>query len=232
MQDFRRPLAAVWGADEMVEWMNDVGYDAMALGNHDTYWGPGRLEELVQRARFTVLCANLEPIRGMEAPFSPSVRLEVEGISVLAIGLVTEELLPYSSLPMLRVIPAAAAVRREMVRAARVDDLIIVVAHVPIAQAIRVAAEVPEIDVFLTGHSHQATDDAIRVGETLIVQSGAFGRNLGRLVIDVDPETGRHQLVSNELLPTEEASADLGRGLRHLSGVLLGIIALALVVLL
>ena len=26
-QDFRRPLAAVWGADEMVAWMNDVGYD-------------------------------------------------------------------------------------------------------------------------------------------------------------------------------------------------------------
>ena len=31
-QDFRRPLPAVWGANEMVEWMNLVAYDGTCTG--------------------------------------------------------------------------------------------------------------------------------------------------------------------------------------------------------
>ena len=49
-QDFRTPLAAVWGAEEMVDWMNKVRYDAMALGNHDLYWGADQLVALCERA--------------------------------------------------------------------------------------------------------------------------------------------------------------------------------------
>ncbi len=231
-QDFRRPLPAVWGADEMVDWMNRVGYEAMALGNHDMYWGGKRLDELARKADFPVLCANLKPVRPGAAPFAASARLEVGEVSVLVIGLITEEYLPYSAYPGLRTVPPSVAVRGEIDGAADDRDLIVVIAHLPVADAIRVANDVPEIDVFVTGHSHEETIDPVRVGETLIVQSGAFGRYLGRLRIDVDPDTGRHRLISNELLPTEKAPADIDRGLRQLLNVVLAVVATTLLVLL
>ena len=231
-QDFRRPLPAVWGADRMVEWMNRVGYDGMALGNHDMYWGSARLDELVGAASFPVLCANLVPLRRAEPPFVPSTRVDVGGISVLLIGLITEELLPYSAYPVLRLVPAAAAAAREIDREALPGDLIVVLAHLPVADAIRVTKQVPEIDVFVTGHSHEETREPVRVGDTLIVQSGAFGENLGRLALDVDPGTGVHRLMDNALIPTEKTSTDVGRGLLQLLAVAAAAIAAALVVLL
>ncbi len=231
-QDFRRPLPAVWGADEMVEWMNRVGYDGMALGNHDMYWGAERLDELVRRASFPILCANLRPVRPGATPFASSTRLDVGGISVLLIGLITEELLPYSAYPALRMISAPLAVQEMIDHAPNDVDLIVVVAHLPVSDAIRVATEVPEIDVFVTGHSHEETSDPVRVGDTLIVQSGAFGEKLGRLVVDVDPETGGHRLVDNALIPTEKAPTDIGRGLRQLFRVVVAVVAVTLLVLL
>jgi 2',3'-cyclic-nucleotide 2'-phosphodiesterase (5'-nucleotidase family) len=231
-QDFRRPLPAVWGADRMVEWMNRVGYDAMALGNHDMYWGAERLDGLARKANFPILCANLRPVRHGSVPFASSARLEADEVSVLAIGLITEELLPYSAYPALHVVPAATAVRDEIDRAANDAELIVVVAHLSIADAIRVAERVPKIDVFVTGHSHEATTVPIRVGETLIVQSGAFGEHIGRLAIDVDPATGGHRLIDHELIPTETAPTDVGRGLRQLLRVLVVTVAATLLVLL
>jgi len=231
-QDFRRPLPAVSGADRMVEWMNHVGYDAMALGNHDLYWGAERLDELAQMAGFPVLCANLKPVRHVSVPFASSTRLRAEEVSVLAIGAITEELLPYSAYPALRTVPATAAVQGEIDRAAKDGDLIVVVAHLPVADAIRVAKKVPEIDVFVTGHSHEETTVPVRVGDTLIVQAGAFGENLGRLAIDVDPSTGEHRLMANELLETAKAPTDIGRDLRQLLRVFLATVAATLLVLL
>ncbi len=231
-QDFRRPLPAVWGADEMVEWMNRVAYDAMALGNHDMYWGAERLDELARRASFPILCANLKPVRLGAVSFASSTRLDVGGISVLLIGLITEELLPYSAYPALRAVPPSVALRDEIDRASDDRDLIVVVAHLPVADAIRVATEVPEIDVFVTGHSHEETSDPVRIGETLIVQSGRFGEKLGRLVVDVDPETGGHRLIDNELIPTEKAPTDISRGLRQLFRVVVAVVAVTLLVLL
>jgi len=229
-QDFRTPLAAVWGADEMVAWMSRVGYDAMTLGNHDMYWGPKRLDDLACAADFPILCANLRPVHGA-VPFVPSTRLEAGDIPILAIGLITEELLPYSAFPRLRTIEWETAVRQEIDRAAQPGDVILVVAHLPVSDAIRVAQRVPEIDVFVTGHSHETTPEPVCFGETLIVQAGAFGRTLGRLSIDVDRTTGAHTLLDHDLLPTSKASTDIGRGLRRLILIASAAAAAALVIL-
>jgi len=229
--DFRRPLAAVWGAAEMVSWMNRVGYDAMALGNHDLYWGAERLEALVERAEFPILCANLRPIPPVTAPFVASTVLRTEGVSVLTIGLITSEFLPYSAYPWFRYHRPVPTLREEMGHFGEDYDLIVVVGHLPVTDAMRIAAMIPGIDVFITGHSHQKTPIPVTVGETLVVQSGAFGKALGRLVLEVDPATGRHRLIEHTLLPTEKAPTDIDQGLRQIFRVVLAIVAVLLLVL-
>lgn len=227
-QDFRRPLAAVWGADEMVRWMNGVGYSGMALGNHDLYWGAGRLAELIEQAEFPVLCANLVPVASFDAPFASSIVVQIDAVRVLVIGVITEEFVPYSDYPWLRYDAPEERIREEIRELDAPVDLIVVVGHLPVSDAVRVARSVPDIDVFITGHSHEETAVPVRAGRTIVVQSGAFGENLGKLRLDV--EAGSVSLCEHVLLPTTEASVQRDRGLRELLRVGLVLSAVVLLV--
>jgi 2',3'-cyclic-nucleotide 2'-phosphodiesterase (5'-nucleotidase family) len=199
----------------------------MAPGNHDLYLGWPKVQGLAARAAFPVLCANLEPVDGTDAPFAGSARVDVGGLDVLVVGLTALEQLPWLDIPWLRPVDPVEAVRREIAAAAGEPDLIVCVAHVPLHEAERMAVAVPEIDVFVIGHSHETTPVPRVVGGTLIVQSGAFGRYVGELVVEV--EEGGARLVDNALLPTiEEAATDTGRGLIHLAQIALGVLAFCL----
>jgi len=215
-QDFRRPLAAVWGADEMVAWMNRVGYSAMAIGNHDLYWGPRRLAALVEAASFPVVCANLTASPGFEVPFRPAVAISAGGLSVLIVGLVTDEYFPYGEYPWLRTIDPATAVTAA-IRASEPADAIIVLCHLPLSDAATLARVLPEVDLFVTGHSHEATEVPLRVGDALLVQAGAFGASVGRLTADVEPGTGRLRIIDHQILEMPRAPVDLRRGARVLA---------------
>jgi 2',3'-cyclic-nucleotide 2'-phosphodiesterase (5'-nucleotidase family) len=230
-QDFRVPLYAVWGAESMVTWMNRVGYDAMAVGNHDLYWSWPHVAQLVEQAKFAVLSATLASVDGEEPPFVASARVEVGGLDVLIIGLTTAEDLPYPDFPWLRPTDPVRAMQREIDAASESGrpDLVLCVGHVGLDEATRIAAAVPTIDVFVSGHSHEATTVPRVVGKTLVVESGAFGRNIGRLVLDVNE--GSVRLVEHSLLATEKAVTDIGHGLMRLAQTV-GILAFLLAILL
>jgi len=225
-QDFRNPIYAVWGGKAMMAWMNHLGYDAMALGNHELYWGERRLNALVEGADFPILCANLDPVMGWASPFVGSKIIERGGLRILLVGLITDEYFPYGDYPWLDYVALEVALREEIAGLEGSVDLIVVVVHLPVLEAARIAAVLPDVDVFATGHSHEETPDPVVVGDTLIVQSGAFGHYLGRLLVDVGD--GRARLIENELLPTKSAPVDLRQGEFRLAEVLF-FLALSLV---
>ena len=211
-QDFRVPLYAVWGAEEMVAWMNGVGYDAMAIGNHDLYYGADALTGISSKLKFPLLCANLVPFAGYEAPYRAYTVIDVDGMRVLVIGVITAEYLPYPDYPWLRYVDPAQAIKRVLRETQGHADLVIVLGHLPVAQAAEIARVVPDIDVFLTGHSHEITPQPVEQGKTLIVQAGAFGRYLGRLELEIDPQSGRVISAQNALLETKITPVENGRG--------------------
>jgi len=211
-QDFRVPLYAVWGADEMVTWMNSVGYDAMAIGNHDIYYGVDRLAELSSKAEFPLLCANIVPLAGYKAPFAPHTIISAGGMRVLVIGVITAEYLSYPDYPWLKYVDPTQAVQGVLEQMEGQADLVIVLGHLPVAEAMRIARVAPDIDVFLTGHSHETTPEPMREGKTLILQAGAFGHYLGRLKLEIDPQSGDITSASNALLETKKTPVSLNRG--------------------
>lgn len=230
-QDFRVPLYATWGAETMVQWMNRVGYDAMALGNHDFYWSWPKVGDLVTSAAFPVLCANLAAVDSEASPFPASRRISVGGCDVLIVGITALELLPALDFPWLRPVDPASALRREVESALGDVDLVVCLAHVPVRVAEQLARAVPQVDVFVTGHSHETTEAPRVVGDSLIVQSGAFGRWVGELVLEIDD--GSVRCIDHSLLPTqEEAAADTGRGFMHLLAIAVAILAFSIALLL
>ncbi len=211
-QDFRVPLYAVWGADKMVAWMNRVKYDAMEIGNHDLYYGADRLAAISSKIEFPVLCSNMVPFPGYKAPYAPYTIIDAGGMRVLVIGVITAEYLSYPDYPWLRYVNPAQAIKQVLSETKGQADFVIVLGHLPVAQAARIARAVPGIDVFLTGHSHEITPQPVRQGKTLIVQAGAFGHYLGRLKLQIDPQSGQITSAANSLLETKKTPVALDRG--------------------
>ena len=224
-QDHRQPITNVWGYHEAVAWMNAVSYSAMALGNHDTYWGYKRLSQLIDHANFPVLCANWVPVDGATTNHEASMILQVADASILVAGLITSEFLPVPAYPQLRYRDPVDALREQLEFHAGAFDFVFVVAHISIDNARVISQQVPEIDLFISGHSHQRTEEPIREGTTLIVQSGRFGQALGRLRLEVNPGTGRIVALSNDLIPTEKTPVDVRAGVRKFLTVLAAIVS-------
>jgi len=228
-QDFRLPLSAVWGVQEMVAWMNGVGYSAMALGNHDLYLNPHTLDAAIAQAEFPVLCANY--VSESATSWTPAALLEIDGMRILVVGLITHELLPFGARPHLVLHDAACALRQVSESYQNRYDFLFVVAHISVDRAIRIARSVQGIDVFVSGHSHERTHEPVVEGKTLIVQAGQFGEHLGRLRLDVDLENARLHVVDNTLLPTKTTPVNVRSGVVQLLitvASLLGVAALLL----
>jgi 5'-nucleotidase len=184
--------------------MNRLGYDAMAVGNHEFDDGPEGLGRFAESARFPLLAANMdvsaEPrLAGRVAPWQV---LEIGGERLGIVGLITEEAPNISSPgPDIRFSDLTAALRRAVAALAQKGiDKIIALGHVGYWRDIELAGAVDGVDIIVGGHSHSylsSTDPAAAGpyptlakspgGETvLIVQAYQWSRYLGRLDVSFD----------------------------------------------
>ena len=171
--------------------MNDLGYSAMALGNHDFDWGMEVLRRTEKEARFPFLSANtVQAANGKEA-FTPSITVEVAGVKVAILGLTTpgvprwEEPWCYAGLRFLDPVEVA---RNLVPRLRQQADLVIVAMHGGLGRlpgraddanfALRLAEEVPGIDLLLIGHTHQPVCTTHK--GVAILQAHVYGRVLAR----------------------------------------------------
>jgi 5'-nucleotidase / UDP-sugar diphosphatase len=143
--------------------MNYIGYDAMAVGNHEFDSGPGALVDFIQGADFPVLGANIE-IDEIGEPelanlIEPYVILERGGHEIGIIGLVTPDTANISSpgphvtfTDPLTSLQAAA----DELTALGVDK-IIALTHLGYDIDLDLAENVSGVDIIIGGHSHSFT---------------------------------------------------------------------------
>ncbi len=74
-----------------IEAMNEIGYDAAAIGNHEFDWGVRTLQQRMQQARFPILGANIyERGTGLHPPWvQPYAVVERDGVRIGVIGTTT-----------------------------------------------------------------------------------------------------------------------------------------------
>ena len=72
----------------ITDWMNYLGFEAMALGNHEFDWGTDAIIENVELAEFPILAINIyDNATGERAQFcEPSVMIERGGAQIGIIG--------------------------------------------------------------------------------------------------------------------------------------------------
>ena len=76
-----------------IEIMNAIAPDVVPLGNHETDYGIAHLLFLEKCAKFPIINANLYIKSNMVRLFRPHVVLEVDGMKILFIGIITENVM-------------------------------------------------------------------------------------------------------------------------------------------
>jgi 5'-nucleotidase len=186
-----------------------MGVEATVIGKGEAlHWGRAALARLVASVDFPVLAANLVDCADPDRPAVPrlqaSVLLDCGGFPL---GLVsaTRALPAYAPFGFCTAGPRPALRRAVQAVQAQGARFIILLSHLGLAlqpadraqwsdpdafSDDQVPALFPEIGVIVGGDTHQALDPPLTIGQTIIVQAGAFGQFIGRLDLDLDDATG------------------------------------------
>jgi len=174
-EDTRRGTGE-WEAWETMRWMAKVGYDAMVLGNHETYLGPKLLGKILSEAPFPVLATNLRA----DIPTKPWVLLEIKGVRILVLGVLWDLAMVWPGWE----IRDPLAVILEVLRDAPEHDLFILLGHLDTERAKKLAEALPvKPALFILGHDHKMYEEPLWVQGVPIVQAGSFGKAVGFAVL-------------------------------------------------
>jgi 5'-nucleotidase/UDP-sugar diphosphatase len=189
-----KPESNLFKARPDIEGFNYIGYDAMAIGNHEFDNALDVLMEQMKLADFPFLSANVRTTQG-ELLTLPYIIKEFEGFKVAIFGVTTKETEFLAHPDNIRglVFQDEVEVAKQLVPALRKQvDIVIALAHMgiynsPASGSKRLAAEVSGIDLIVDGHSHTKLDAPIVIThpesghKTLIVQAWKWGLVLGRV---------------------------------------------------
>lgn len=193
----------------MAEVMNAIGYDAATVGNHDPVWGVEAMERRLDRCEFPNVVANVSHDDGtLLANTAPYAIFDLDGVKVGVLGLLTPETVEASRedcIRGLRFDDEQEAIEHYLPEMrAKGADVAIMLTHDGLARDMVHANDNPDQDLlFIGGHSHSRTPDAIRMGGNHIVQAGSQGRELGVLEVDFDRSTRRIVDVRHTLVPVD-----------------------------
>ncbi len=184
--------------------MQEMGYDAVTIGNHEYDYGAAVLAQYLLQAGYPeahpktlVLASNTEapsahPLaaRGL---YRSSGMFELEnGLKVGVFGIIGRDAIQSMG-------DSEDMQFRDQCQTARqiVDELkeqganvIVAISHSGVDADRELARKVPRIDVIVGGHSHTALFEPILQGTTIIAQAGSLGRYLGQLELAYNPGTG------------------------------------------
>jgi len=193
------------------DFYNLLGYDAVVTGNHEYDAGPKLLaDNFLSGARFSVVAANMdfscEPLLAGKIP--PFVIKTVGGEEVGIFGLVTDEVTITSNPgPNVTMKDNTESAREAVAELSRQGvNKIILLSHLGFPTDQDLAAEVPGIDVIVSGHTDTLMGDPAKLDpslgkpdypypvvinasdgiKTLIVHAFTWGRLVGQLNLVFD----------------------------------------------
>ena len=159
----------------MVALMNQVGFHATALGNHEFDSGPEGLARLINLSTFSYLCANIKSDPGLKLHTRPCQVFDVEGVKVGIVGVVQlgthgipdthpDNCKGLSFTPAKETVAQYEWMRKEC-------DVFILLSHVGYEGDVEIAQEMPWFDLIVGGHTHTQIDGGETHNGVLITQN-------------------------------------------------------------
>ncbi|RAU96550.1 5'-nucleotidase C-terminal domain-containing protein [Paenibacillus sp. YN15] len=228
------PVSALFQDEPVVEIMEQMGFDAGVVGNHEFDEGTRELLRMVNGGshpkgdpnyngqNFPLLAANVVYKDGEnqgKPVLDPYVIKRVEGVPVGFIGVVTQEtpniVMPAGIQDLSFIDPAEAVNQAAVELKAQGVKAIVVLAHMSASgsgeavsgEAVDLAEAVDdEVDVIFAAHNHALVDGT--VDGKLIVQAWEYGKAFADVDVEIDRTTGDIVKKEAELVYNVQQTAD------------------------
>lgn len=211
--------------DDTAEFMNAIGFDAMALGNHEFDGGPETLGRFLDKIRIPVISSNTEADAGspIAGKYKPYLVKEIGGQKIGIISALTTDTAEISTPGPTVKFADEVETLTKLIATLKAEGVnkIVALNHAGYFEDKEIAAKVDGIDVIVGGHSHtllSASDpDAGGPYPTLvknpsgrdvpIVQAKAYSKYLGELKVTFDDEgnvtasSGAPILLDSSVIP-------------------------------
>jgi len=208
-----------------IEIMNIISPDVVTIGNHETDYGLAHLLFLEKCARFPIINANMFIKTNNSRLFKPYHIIEIDGMKILFIGIVTEDVLANTKNEGLigtfvDVNEAAKEVGRICNTYNAIDiDYTVLLTHIGFEEDKKLAELLDPawgIDVIIGGHSHTYIEKPEVVNNILIVQAGVGTDQIGRFDITIDTKNNCTHEWKWECIPINEKNCPRDEKLEEL----------------
>ena len=193
--------------------MRKMGYEAVALGNHEFDYGPDSLAKIINNSIQNgptpqILCSNYG---GSNKTTDHDLRKLFENGTVLPYTIIIKNGYRIGIFSLMGVdanesIASSFGMKftnqRKVARQTAAFlkkeekvDLVLVLSHSGVylnkkgewdGEDIKLGKAVPEIDIIISGHSHSTLNSPVQAGNAVVVQTGASGANVGRIEVKFD----------------------------------------------
>ena len=208
-----------------IEIMNMLSPDIVTIGNHEIDYGIAHLLFLEKCAKFPIVNANLHITTNNARLFKSHHIIEIDGMKILFIGIITEAVLPMAKKEALvgsfvDIHDAAVEVERICNAYNSLDiDCTVLLTHIGFEEDKQLASQLDPslgVDIIIGGHSHTYLEKPECINGILIAQAGTGTDQIGRFDLEIDTNTNSIQSfhwqsipISNEHCPRDMALEEI-----------------------
>ena len=210
-----------------IQIMNLLAPDVVTLGNHETDYGVAHLLFLEKMATFPIINANLYIKENDTRLFDPCYVMEIDGMKILFIGIITEEVISQTKGEKLigsfiGIEEAAHEVGKICNAYNGLDvDLTVLLTHIGFEEDKKLAALLDPawgVDIIIGGHSHTFIDKPAEVNNILIVQAGTGTDQIGRFDLVIDTDSNNVLSYKWQAVPINEETCPKDQRIEELIG--------------
>nr|WP_314735604.1 bifunctional UDP-sugar hydrolase/5'-nucleotidase [uncultured Campylobacter sp.] len=208
-----------------IEIMNALAPDIATVGNHELDYGIPHLLFIEKCAQFPIINANLFIKTNHARLFPPCYIMELDGMKILFIGIITDVVLAQAKQDHLigsfiGIEEAAQEVGRICNTYNRIDiDFTVLLTHIGFESDKELAAMLrPEwgVDLIIGGHSHTLMEQPYVVNDILIAQAGVGTDQIGRFDIVVNTDTNSIESYKWQCIPITDKYCPIDEQIENL----------------
>ena len=179
-----------------IEMLNLLAPDVVTIGNHEIDYGIAHLLFIEKCATFPIINANLYIKMSGRRLFTPCQIAEADGIRVLFLGLITEDVMAQAKQDVIGSFIETRDAIQEIGKICNAYhsldiDCTVLLTHMGFEEDRRLAKMLDPawgIDIILGGHSHTVMEQPVIENGILIAQAGTGTDFIGRFDLAVDTE--------------------------------------------
>ena len=195
--------------------LNDIGFDAGVLGNHEFNYGKEYLTDAITTLDHPILCANILNDQGQPAFGKPYELFTFDNLKVAVLGLTTQYIPNWeqpASIAGLSFQSAVTCAQEYILKLQKLADVVIVSYHGGFEkdlttgeptealtgenEGFELLKKIPGIDVLLTGHQHR--EIATVNSSVAIVQPRDKGHHIGKVSLTLEKQNGKFAILSKK----------------------------------